>query len=77
MQVFLALKVVPSHPDLFEHGAPRAKPVVATQEYPSTPLGAEALPPSRSPLRAGVGRSVRRRQGFGGVTRQWQNPPKQ
>jgi hypothetical protein len=33
------------------NGAPRAKPVVPPQEYPPTPLGAEALPPSRSPLR--------------------------
>jgi len=33
------------------HGAPRAKPVVPPQEYPPTPLSAEALPPSRSPLR--------------------------
>ena len=28
---------------LAEHGAPRAKPVVPPQEYPPTPIGAEAL----------------------------------
>ena len=52
----------------FPRSSHGSAPLPVLHKNTSTPLGAEALPPSRSPLRLAVGRSWRRHQGFGGLS---------